>query len=160
MAASASATAVPVLFDSPASSTDMISFTGEIIGMAGSTVWCILRPAINKWSHYTIPVASATAWIYSVVSRVISSRIMAEDGWCPAVGGMTDVTLYIGIEMTLRLEGRPTTRVIVAFIAPPDTRGIMGPGAAHKRGGRMTQMTIQVCRNVIIMLAYSSHTVA
>ena len=77
--------AILVLFDSAAFSANVIVCSVEIICMTGSAVRRILGPAIHKRTDYAIAVAAATAWVPSVVARVVTSRVVAEDAWCPAV---------------------------------------------------------------------------
>ncbi len=79
------AAAIPVLFDSTATSTNVITFAFEIIRMTGSAVGCVLWPVIHKRNDYAIAVTATTTWGSSVVARVFSSRVVAEDAWCPAV---------------------------------------------------------------------------
>ena len=71
----------------------MIPFAFEIIRMTGRTVRSVLRPAIRNRIVYGTAVAGGTAWIIAVIARVVPLGTMAEAGWCPAISGMTLVTL-------------------------------------------------------------------
>lgn len=85
-----------VLFDSTASSAIMIPFTFKITLMTGSAERRVSGRGIYKRYTYTITVATDTAWINSMITRVIPLAVMTEDGRRPAVCGMTAIALYIG----------------------------------------------------------------
>lgn len=86
--------AIPVLCDGSAFAANVFAFRLEIIRMAGSAVGCVLGPAIRNRSADRTTVAGSTARVPSVVSRIFPSRVMAETGRRPSVGGMTQVALY------------------------------------------------------------------
>ena len=78
-------TAILVLFDCAASAAIVITFTFEIIRMTGGAERCILVEGPVKSILNAIAVAAATRQYPSVVTRIITIRIMSEDGWRPAV---------------------------------------------------------------------------
>lgn len=83
--------AVLVLFDSAIASAIVIAFAAEIIRMTCRAIdcislWrCILRMGIRQRSVHGVSVAAAATRINSVVARVATLRIVAEDVRCPAV---------------------------------------------------------------------------
>ncbi len=64
--------------------------------MTGRAEGCVLRPGPGNIAADGITVTSITAWIVSVIARVIPLCVMAEAGRCPAVGGMTHIALRGG----------------------------------------------------------------
>jgi len=78
-------TAIFVLFDCPAFSTNVIPFTFEITLMTGSAEGRITGREIHKRSGYYTAVAGATRWVDPVVAWVVPLRVMAEAGRRPAV---------------------------------------------------------------------------
>ena len=90
-------------------------------------------------------MALSTTWIYTVVTRVVALRVMAEDAGCPAVGRMTYVTLH-GRAQVSYWFGCRTGGSIVAAVAVAGTGSIMGPGTAEEGRGGMALMTIQGSR--------------
>ena len=78
-------TAIFVLFDCAASAAIVITFTFEIICMTGGAERCILVEGPVKSILNAIAVAAATRQYPSVVARIITIGVMAEDGWRPAV---------------------------------------------------------------------------
>ena len=101
----ATAGTVLVLFNSAIFTTDVIAFSSEIIRMTGRTIdcissrWCIARVGIWQRTAYRGPMTAITARVASVVARVAAIWIMAEAGWCPAIGGMADITLFRSTQM-------------------------------------------------------------
>lgn len=79
-------TAIFVLFDCPAFSTNVIPFTFKITLMTGSAEWRVTGRGIDKRSGYYTAVAGATRWVDPVIARVVPLSIMAEAGRRPAVG--------------------------------------------------------------------------
>jgi len=110
VASPATATAVPVLLYRSVFAADMIAFAFEIVSMTGRAEGCVLGPGPGNGRAYRIAVTAVTARVSSVVSRVVSIRIMAETGWRPAVGGMADVALCRCRQVCSRFEGRAATR--------------------------------------------------
>ena len=99
MASSTATTAVLVLLNRTVFTTDMLILSPEIPFMAGRTERCVLGRWIDKRRGHDITVAAATARVSSMITGIVTLRVMTEKRWRPAIGGMTLVTLQIGIKM-------------------------------------------------------------
>ena len=101
----ATASTVLVLFDGTVFTTDVITFSFEIIRMTGGTIdcissrWCIARVRIWQRTAYRGPMTAITARVASMIARVAAIWIMAEAGRCPAIGGMAHIALFGGTQM-------------------------------------------------------------
>lgn len=78
--------AIPVLFDSAAYAAIVITFTFEVTCVAGGAEGRVLRPWPRQGVGYGITMASVTAQGDSMITRIVSFWIMAEDAGCPATG--------------------------------------------------------------------------
>jgi len=89
MTSPAAAAAILVLFDSTASSANVIPFTSEITRMTAGTEWRVsflIRIIVSiDTATYRSSVTASTAWIASVIAWVVTAAVMAEVAWCPAV---------------------------------------------------------------------------
>ena len=88
------ATAIFILRNSAAIAANVISFTFEIIRMAGCAEGSVLRPGPGNVTANGITVAAVTTRVVPMVARIVSLRVVVEAGRCPAVGGMTHVALF------------------------------------------------------------------
>ena len=91
--------AILVLFNSAISTAIVIAFTFEITRMTAGTEW---RVPFLIWIIVIIDTATYRSSVTvnagkspSVVSRVVTLSAMTKVGWCPAVGCMAHVTLFI-----------------------------------------------------------------
>ncbi len=88
MASPAATAAILVLFNSTAFSANVIAFTFEVTCMTAGTEWRVsflIRIIVSiDTATYRSFVTASTAWIASVIARVVI-RAMPEDVWCPAV---------------------------------------------------------------------------
>jgi hypothetical protein len=89
MTSPATAAAILVLFNRAASSADVIAFTLEITRMTTGTEWRVSKLiwiiiTIDTATYWSFVTAS-TAWVASVIARVVAIAVMAEDVWCPSV---------------------------------------------------------------------------
>ena len=91
--ASAAAT-IPVLSDGAVFSAYVISFSFEIVSVTGGTERSVLGPGPRNRAANGITVTAVTARISSVITRVVSIRVMTKVGRRPGVGGMTYVALF------------------------------------------------------------------
>jgi len=96
MAASASATAILVLFHGPVITTNVVTFAPEVSLMAGRTKGCVPGCGVGKWRSDDIAVTGATCQLFPVITGVISSGVMVEVGGCPGLCCMTLVALQVG----------------------------------------------------------------
>jgi len=94
MTSSAATAAIHVLRDGSVFTTIVIAFTFEIIRMTGSAEGRVLGRGPGNGTANGVTVAPITPRIPSVVAGIVSIGIMTKDGWCPAVGAMTHVTLF------------------------------------------------------------------
>lgn len=86
--------------------------------------------------------------VSSVITGIITIRIMTEDGRRPAIGGVADVTLFRRGQMPIRLAGCTASVVIVAAIAVTRGTGIVHPGATYEGRRGMAEVAVQRGCNV------------
>lgn len=87
------ASAVLVLLNSTALSSNMLVFRLKIICMTGCTERRILRVRPVEHRVDAIAVAAAATQVPSMVTRIVALRVMAEAGRCPAGRYVTHVAL-------------------------------------------------------------------
>ena len=98
----AATSAILVLFDGTVFTADVITFTFEITGMTGGAIdcissrWCVVRMRVRQCTAYRGTMTAITARVTSMIAGIAAIWIMAEAGWCPAIGGMADIALFRG----------------------------------------------------------------
>jgi hypothetical protein len=143
------AAAIPVLRDRAVFAADMVPLALEIIRVAGGTEGCVLGEGPGYRGAYSRAMTAVTARVPAVISRVVSVRVVTENGRCPAVRRMAYVALLGCGKMRwnrVYLAGSGTA--VVAGIAIVGATGVVRPGAAGEAGGGMTEVTVQAGRNM------------
>lgn len=143
MAAASATTAILVLGDCSTSASIVVTFTFEVVGMAGCTIRIILIKWIADGQANAVAVAGATGQVLPVITRIVTPWIMGEVGWYPAVSGMTCIALYIGRQVSVGFGACPTAGT-VASITDIRRTAVMHPTATGEGGGDMTGPAVQI----------------
>ena len=141
------AAAITVLRDGTVLAADVPVLAFEVVCVTGRAVGCVLRPAPRNDGADGWAVATSASWIAPVIARVISIGIVAEDGRCPAVGGVAHVALFRRRQMQVRFGGCTAARRMTA-IAVAGAARVVNPGTADKGRGGMAEVAIQAGRDV------------
>ena len=145
--------AILVLCDCTIFTANVIAFAFEIIRMASSAERLVLGKRPGNSAADNRAVTGCTTWIHAVIARVVPSRTMGEAGRCPAVGGMTNVALFSGTQVSSGLGGRSIAGA-VAVATSTRTTGVMCPAAVSEGCCGMTGGAVQAGLN---MRGYSIH---
>lgn len=136
--------AIPVLGDRAVFTPDVLVLAPEIAGMTGSTIRGVCRCRIDERGVHTRSMATDTTRVTPVIAGIVALGIMAETGWCPALGGMALVALHRRWQVILGLERRSATRA-VAVVATPRSAGVVHPGAPGKSARGMAEVAVRPC---------------
>jgi len=137
------AAAIFVLRNGPIFSADMVTLPFEIVSMTGGAEGRVLRPGPGNITADSITVAAVTAWVISVVTRVVPVGIMTENGRRPAVRRMTYIALLgCGQMRGHRVYLTCCGIAIMAGIAVVGTAGVMRPGAAGEGCRGMAEIAV------------------
>ena len=71
------------------------AFASKVAGMTSGTVRCVLRYGVHKRHCDDTAMTCTTAWVASMVTRVVPIRIMTESGRRPSASDMACITLQI-----------------------------------------------------------------
>lgn len=145
----AATSAILVLLNGAIAAADVAAFALKVIRMTGGAEGCVLGEGPGYRGAYGRAVTGITARVPAVIARIVSIRVMAEDGRRPAVGGMTYVALLSSGQMRgnrVYLSSRVTA--IMASVAIIGTAGVVRPAAADEGCGSMTGGAIQAGREV------------
>lgn len=95
MTAAAATTAVLVLLHGAVFATIVFVLAFKVTGMTGGTEWRVLRGGVSKRHCDGAAMTCTTAWVASMIPRVVTIRIMPERGRRPTARNMTGITLQI-----------------------------------------------------------------
>jgi hypothetical protein len=122
----AATSAILVLLNGAIAAADVAAFALKVIRMTGGAEGCVLGEGPGYRGAYGRAVTGITARVPAVIARIVSIRVMAEDGRRPAVGGMTYVALLSSGQMRgnrVYLSSRVTA--IMASVAIIGTAGVV-----------------------------------
>jgi hypothetical protein len=113
--------------------------------VAGCARASVLWPGVSN-ILIVLPVTPGACQIRVVITRIIGVGRVAVVNRRPAIGGMTGITIRRGNKMIPSLTG--CCIAIVAGLAIAVNAGVI-PGATDKRGRGMTEVAIQVGRDML-----------
>ncbi len=138
----ATACTILVLLNSTAFSANMLVFRIEIIGMTGGAEGRVLRVGPAEHRVDAVTVTAAATQIPSVVTRIVTLRVVTEAGRRPSGCYMAGVALERRVYVAQRLACR-IAAVDVTLVTVTGAAGIMNPGATNEGGGSVAGRAIQ-----------------
>lgn len=134
-----------VLFDRPAFAADVPTLAPEVSLMTGGTEGRVAGRGPCERGRHTAAVAIETSGVSSVVARVITLKVMAEDRRLPGIGGMARIALHSGVQVISGFGCCAAARIVVTLIASTSAAVIVSPRAADEGGGGMAEVAVRTC---------------
>jgi hypothetical protein len=95
MTSTTATAAILVLLHRAVTAAIVSVFASKVTGMTSGTERCVLRCRVRKRHRDDTAMTCATAWVASMVARVVTIRIMPESGRGPAGSDMAHIALQI-----------------------------------------------------------------